>query len=177
MVKPWQWIGQAVVYAGIALWFGYFANLPAYTHLSPELALSKLSVVHGAQRKGECRKRTREELEAIAPNMRTPYDCPRERLPIRIEVVLDGETIYDEAIKAAGLAKGGTTRAYHKFPAPSGPHELVVRMVDSARTEGYDWQRAARIELSPGENFVIDFRSESGGFLFNGRSVTDLPGG
>ncbi len=177
MADMLRWIGQAVIYAGMALWLGHFANRPVYTHLPPEQALIKLSVVHGAQRKGECRKRTQEELDAMNPNMRTPYDCPRERLPIAIQVLLDGEVIYDRSIIAAGLARGGSTRAYERFAVASGRHELVARMVDSARTEGYDFERAATIELSPGENFVIDFRAESGGFLFNGKSVTYTPQG
>lgn len=175
MADMLRWIGQAIIYGGMALWLGYFANLPVYTHLPRDQALIKLSVVHGAQRKGACRKRTREELEAMPPNMRTAYDCPRERLPVRIEILLDGERLYDRSIVAAGLAHGGATRAYERFPVAAGEHELVARMVDSARTEGYDFQRAARIELSPGENFVIDFRVESGGFLFDGKSVTYLP--
>jgi hypothetical protein len=172
-----RWAGQAIIYAGMALWLGYFANRPIYTHLSPEQALIKLSVVHGAQRKGECRKRTQEELDAMNPNMRTPLDCPRERLPIAIQILLDGEVIYDRSIIAAGLARGGSTRAYERFAVASGRHELVARMVDSARTEGYDFERAATIELSPGENFVIDFRAEAGGFLFDGKSVTYVPQG
>lgn len=169
-----RWIGQAVVYAGMALWLGHFANRPVYTHVPPDNALIKLSVVHGAQRKGKCRKRTQEELEAMNPNMRTPLDCPRERLPIHIAIILDGELLYDESVRAAGLAQGGTTRVYQRFVVDSGPHELVARMVDSARTEGYDFERKATIELFPQENFVIDFRAESGGFLFSGRSVSDI---
>lgn len=161
-----KWGGQAVVYAGMALWLGYFANLPVYTHLPADQALIKLSVVHGAQRKGECRKRSKEELEAMPPNMRTPYDCPRERLQISIQLVLDGETLFDGTAQAAGLARGGTTRLYEKFAVASGLHDLSVMMVDSARTEGYDFERTAQIDLSPGENFVVDFRAEAGGFLF-----------
>ena len=177
MITIIRWVGQAIIYSGMALWLGYFANRPVYTHLPPDQALIKLSVVHGAQRKGECRKRTQEELDAMNPNMRTPYDCPRERLPIAIQVLLDGEVIYDRSIIAAGLARGGSTRAYERFAVVSGRHELVARMVDSARTEGYDFERAATIKLSPGENFVIDFRAESGGFLFDGKSVTYRPQG
>ncbi len=170
-----RWFGQAVIYAGMALWLGYFANQPVYTHLPPDQALIKMSIVHGAQRKGECRRRTKEELEAMNPNMRTPLDCPRERLPIHIEILLDGDRLYDESVTAAGLAHGGTTRAYQRFPVVAGRHELVARMVDSARTEGYDFERAAIVELAPGENFVIDFRAESGGFLFDGQSVIYIP--
>jgi hypothetical protein len=177
MIGLFKWGGQVVIYAGMALWLGYFANMPVYTHLDPELALIKLSVIHSAQRKGECRKRTQEELEALNPNMRKPYDCPRERLPIHIELLLDGELIYDEVLQAAGLSKGSQARAYQRFPATSGEHELVVRMVDSARTEGYDYMAAAKIRLTAGEIFVIDFRAESGGFILRGPVIENLSEG
>lgn len=177
MIRLLKWGGQAVIYAGMALWIGYFANMPVYTHLDPELALIKLSVIHSAKRKSECRKRTQEELEAMNPNMRKPYDCPRERLPIRIELLLDGELIYDETLQPAGLSKGSQTRAYHRLPATPGEHELVVRMVDSARAEGYDYMKAARIILSSGEIFVIDFRAETGGFILRGPIIENLSEG
>jgi len=175
MMEVFRWVGQAVIYAGMALWLGYFANRPVYTHLPPEKALIKMSIVHGAQRKGKCRKRTKEELEAMNPNMRTPFDCPRERLPIHIQIMLDGKILYDQSVTAAGLVHGGSTRAYERFPVASGRHKLVARMVDSARTDGYDFERAATIDLAPRENFVIDFRTEAGGFLFEGQSVTYIP--
>ncbi|MCK4869255.1 MAG: hypothetical protein KAT39_14475 [Alphaproteobacteria bacterium] len=170
-----KWGGQTVIYAGMALWLGYFANMPVYTHLDPKLAVIKLSVVHSAQRKYECRKRTQEELEAMNPNMRKPLDCPRERLPIHLELLLDGVVVYDEMLQPAGLSRGSQARAYKRLPTTAGQHEIVVRMVDSARTEGYDYSRAAQIILSPGENFVIDFRADSGGFEFIGLAVDYLP--
>lgn len=171
MTMMFKGIGQAIVYAGMALWLGYFANQPVYTHLAPDLALIKVSVIHSAQRKGECHRRTREELEALAPNMRAPFDCPRERLPIDIEVLLDGELIYDRTVQPAGLFHGSQTRIYERLPAAAGNHRLEVRMVDSARTDGYDYQKSADIVLVPGENFVVDFRAETGGFRFEGRST------
>ncbi|UCH74514.1 MAG: hypothetical protein JSU82_01250 [Rhodospirillales bacterium] len=177
MAQIFRWSGQAIIYAAMGLWLGYFANQPVYVHLPPDQGLIKLSVVHGAQRKGACRKRTPEELAAMNPNMRTPYDCPRERLPVRIEILLDGEVLYDRSVAATGLAHGGSTRAYERFAVASGQHELVARMVDSARTEGFDFEHAATIDLAPGENFVIDFRAEAGGFLFeDGADSIETPG-
>ena len=177
MIRILKWGGQAVVYVGMALWLGYFANMPVYTHLDPELALIKLSVIHSANRKEACRKRTEEELAALNPNMRKPFDCPRERLPIHIELLLDGEIIYAQTLQAAGLSKGSQTRAYQRLPAVTGEHELVVRMVDSARTEGYDYMKAARINLSAGVIFVVDFRAETGGFMFHGPVIENLSEG
>jgi hypothetical protein len=172
-----KWAGQVAVYAGMALWLGYFANKPVYTHVDPDLALIKLSVIHTAQRKGECRRRTREELEALNPNMRKPLDCPRERLPTRLEVLLDGDSIYDETIQPAGLSRGSQTRVYQRLPAPPGEHELEVRMVDSNRTEGYDYTVSARIRLSSGKIFVIDFRADSGGFILRGPVIGNVTRG
>ena len=92
-------------------------------------------------------------------------------------MLLDGELIYDETLQAAGLSKGSQTRAYKRLPASTGEHELVVRMVDSARTEGYDYIKAAKIKLSAGEIFVVDFRAESGGFILRGPVIENLSEG
>lgn len=168
MIGILKYGGQLIIYAGMALWLGHFANRPVYTHLDPDLALIKLSVIHSAHRKGECRRRTKEELEALNPNMRKPYDCPRERLPIHLELLLDGESLYDEILQPAGLSKGSQTRAYSRMSAAPGEHELTVRMVDSARTEGYDYITTAKIRLEAGQIFVVDFRAETGGFILHG---------
>ena len=45
------------------------------------LAQIRLSFVHGGDRAEPCRRRTREELEKLAPNMRKPLECSRRRLP------------------------------------------------------------------------------------------------
>ena len=177
MIGLLKWGGQAVVYVGMALWLGYFANMPVYTHHDPGLALIKLSVLHSAQRKSECRKRTKEELEAMNPNMRKPYDCPRERLPIHLELLLDGNKVYDEILQPAGLWKGSQTRAYKRLEASPGEHELLVRMVDSDRREGYDYQAAARVRLDAGRIFVVDFRADSGGFILRGPVIETLSEG
>ena len=39
-------------------------------------------------------------------------------------------------------------------------------MRDTARVEGYDYEKQERIALSPDQMFVIDFRSEPAGFVF-----------
>lgn len=172
-----KWVGQTAVYAGMAVWLGYFSNAPIYTHVDPNLALIKLSVIHTAERKGECRRLTREELEELNPNMRKPFDCPRERLPMRLEVLLDGDIIYDETLQPAGLSRGSQTRAYKRLPATPGEHDLEVRMIDSDREEGYDYTASAKIMLSAGEIFVIDFRAETGGFIFRGPVIGNVTRG
>lgn len=161
-----QIVGQAIAYSLFALAVGYFATRPAYTHLEPGKAVIKLSFSHAGAHIEECRQLTQEELNLLPPNMRRPVDCPRERLPLLIEVELDGELIYRDELTPAGLANDGASTAYKKFPVDAGQHHLTARLRDSRRTEGFDHEKSADITLAPQQNFVIDFRPELGGFLF-----------
>jgi hypothetical protein len=161
-----QVIGQLIAYGLFALVVGYFATRPAYTHIAPNKAVIKLSFSHAGAHVEECRQLTQEELNRLPPNMRRPMDCPRERLPLLIELELDGELIYRDELPPSGLASDGSSTAYKKFPVDAGRHHLVARLRDSRRTDGFDHEKSASITLTPQQNFVIDFRPELGGFLF-----------
>ena len=157
---------QIAAYISFAVFIGYFSSNPGYIHLDPDMALLKISFSHAGQRKEECRRLTQEELEALAPNMRRPLECSRERVPILVEVLLDGKILYKEYIPPSGLSHDGTSTVYERFRVTPGQHKLVTRMRDSRENEGFDFERSADIELKPGQNFVIDFNKESGGFVF-----------
>ena len=166
MGRIFQTAGQVIAYAMFAMVIGYFATRPAYTHLAPDKAVIKLSFSHAGQHKGECRQLTQEELNKLPPNMRRPMDCPRERLPLLIELELDGQLLYQDELPPSGLAGDGASTAYKKFPVDSGQHHLVARLRESGRTDGFDYEKEAEVTLAPQQNFVIDFRPELGGFLF-----------
>ena len=161
-----QLVGQAIAYALFAVAIGYFATRPAYTHLDPGKALIKLSFSHAGQRKGDCRRLTPEELAALAPNMRRPLDCPRERLPLRMELLLDGETLFQGELPPSGLAGDGASTVYRKFPVAPGRHRLTARLRDTARTEGFDYESERDVVLEPRQIFVVDFKAALGGFVF-----------
>lgn len=156
---------QAVVYLGIALLIGSFANGPSYEHFPSEQAQIKLTLVHGAERRAECHRRTAEELEQLAPNMRKAVDCPRERLPVWIELRIDGAVFYQASLPPTGLSQDGPSRTYRRFAVAPGTHRLQLRLRDTARTEGYDFELDRQVELKPQQNLAIDFRPESGGFI------------
>jgi hypothetical protein len=166
MASTFKYIGQAIAYTLFAVVTGYFATQPAYTHLDPDKAQIKLSFGHAGQHETECRRLTQEELNQLAPNMRRPTECPRGRLPVLIELELDGNLLYSEALPPSGLAGDGVSTAYKTFPVAAGQHRLVARLRDSKRTEGFDYEKEAMITLSPQQNFVIDFHPSRGGFLF-----------
>lgn len=164
MVSFLKWTGQAAVYAVIMVVIGYFASAPAYRHFAADHALIKLTFTHGAKFKGGCRRRTAQELQELAPNMRKPFDCPRDRVPVVIEVDVDGETVYQAALKPSGLHGDGPAVLYRSFPVTAGKHTMAFRLRDTDRTTGFDYERHATVTLKPDQLFVIQFREELGGF-------------
>jgi len=166
MPKAFRFLGQAAAYALTAALLGYFSAAPAYQNFSSAEAQIKLSFAHGGKPKGECRTLSPEELEALPPNMRQPEICPRERLPVLVELAVDGTVILTESLPPTGLAGDGPSRIYRKFTLEPGEHRVVARLRDSNRAEGFDYERDAVIALSPEEILVIDFKADQGGFLF-----------
>jgi hypothetical protein len=153
-----------VFYVAIAVLIGYFANAPSYSRVPADHALIKLSFAHGAVRKGECRRLTPKELAELAPNMRKPLVCPRERLPLVVEFDLDGETVYADVLPPTGLSGDGPSRTYQRFIVPAGLHRLVAKLRDTARTEGFDYVKEVEVDLAEGQSLAIDFNAVSGGF-------------
>jgi hypothetical protein len=161
-----QYLGQAIAYSLFAIVVGYFATRPAYTYLEPGKAVIKLSFSHAGAHAEECHVLTQEELNLLPPNMRQLTKCARARVPLQVELLLDGELIYSESLPPSGMAGDGASTAYKKFPVDTGTYHLVARLRDSRRQSGFDYEHSADVTLKAQQNFVIDFRPELGGFLF-----------
>jgi len=161
-----RYLGQSAVYAVFAVMIGYFATAPVYTHLEPGKAMIKFSFAHAAKPKGECRRLTREELNKLAPNMRNPVSCPRQRVDIYVELELNGDPVYQATLSPTGLAGDGSARMYERIPVPVGTHKIKVRLRDSRRESGFDYEAVREVALVEGQNFTIDFKAPKGGFIF-----------
>jgi len=165
MARALRYFGQAVVYLGIALVFATFSKSPSYVHFPPDQALIKVSLVHSAQRREACRRLSAKEIAELAPNMRKSLSCARERLPTWLEVLLDDRVLVRKAFPPTGLSEDGPARIYERFEVTPGSHSLTLRMRDTDRTEGFDYEFQEVVELRPQQNLVVDFRTESGGFI------------
>jgi hypothetical protein len=157
---------QGLAYAVFAAALAYLSAAPAYRHMDPGLALIKLSLIHPGQRKEACPELTPEEMARLPPNMRRPVGCPRARHAVWVELIADGETIYQGERAPGGLWSDGPSHFYVRLPIAPGRHRLEARLRDGGRTEGFDHAGVAEVELAAGQNFVVDFRAESGGFSF-----------
>jgi hypothetical protein len=157
------WLGQVLLYGAFAAFVGVFSQWPAYRHLAPDQALIKLSLIHHGQRLLPCRRLSAAELAKLSPNMRTPLSCPRERASIVVEVDIDGMLALREIAEPTGLSRDGAASVYRRMATTAGIHRIDVRLRDSARTSGFDFERSATLTLQPAETLVIDFNSERGG--------------
>lgn len=164
MLKPVALAGQVALYGAFAAFIGYFATSPKYRQIPDDVALIKLSISHLGER--ECRKRTPEELAKLAPNMRAPMDCPRERSDIRLEMDLDGQLVFQTVMHPTGLYKDGVSTVYKRFEVKAGTHQLAVRMNDNVDKAGAAFHKEAQIRLAPAQVMVVDFNPDRGGLYF-----------
>ena len=157
---------QVVAYAAFAAATGYLSASPAYDYADGANATVKLSLSHAANRVKPCVRLSPEQIAALAPNMRRPEKCERERLPLTVELDIDGETVTRIVALPSGLWDDGPASIYHRFELAPGSHRVVAKLRDSSRTDGWDYVHAEDVTLSPGRYFTITFRAESGGFSF-----------
>lgn len=161
MKRAAAWAGQILLYGFFALVIGIFANGPAYRALPPGQALVKVSFIHHGQRVAACRPYTAEELAKLAPNMRTPLKCGRERSPVTIEVDLDGAPVYRHVAAPSGLSRDGASAVYQRLQVPAGEHRIAVRLKDNAGA-AFNHTRDATVTLKPAQVLVIDFDEQKG---------------
>ncbi len=165
MRKALQYLAQAVFYAAFVAVIGFFSRSPRYVHLPPDTALIKLSFSHAGARKEPCRERTPEELARLAPNMRAKTVCPRERVPVVVEIARDGEPLFRVVAPPSGFAKDGASTVYRSAPVPAGVHTLTARLSDVPDGR-FNRSAEATVDLPPGRVVVIDFDEAKGGFQF-----------
>ncbi len=166
MLNPLSLLGQMLVLGMVMAFIGYFSSRPIYVQVPPGMAQIKLSFAHAAAREVECRKLSSKEIAKLPANEKRPNTCSRKRIPLHVELALDGKTLYRADLQATGLANDGPARAYEKFLVPAGTHMIVARMRDSKRRDGYDYEAVHKLTLQAYQNLAIDFKPDTGGFQF-----------
>ena len=166
MPELFKYAGQFVFLALVMAFIGYFSSQPSYQQIPDGMAQIKMSFAHGGARKIDCRKLTTTEIAKLPANERRPNNCTRERIPLLVQLTLDGELLYDDLLEATGLSKDGPSRTYRKLIIPAGPHTIVARLRDTKRTTGFDYEATHHVELKPFQNLAVDFKADTGGFSF-----------
>ena len=159
-------IAQAILYALFAAGLGYFSLSPAYQYSDADKASIKVSFSHAATRVEECVKLTPQEINDRALAGEPISECERERLPIRLELEIDGAVVYYVDAEPSGLWNDGPAAVYLRFDIDPGPHTITARLRDTARETGWDYTHTEETVLLPGRYFTITFRAETGGFRY-----------
>ena len=136
---------QALLYAAFVAVIGYFSTSPSYEHLAPGDALLKVSLTHAGARKQAC----------------------RERVPVTVEVTLDGAPLFRVVAPPSGLSKDGASTIYRRVPIAAGKHRIGAWLADGPTGE-FTFTSDTTIELAPGRVVVIDFDPQHGGLVFRG---------
>ena len=160
-----RYIGQALAYGAFVAFIGYFSILLVYQHFPADHALIRLSLSHAGQLKDLCRERSDEELARMAPNMRTPMECSRERSPVEVQIEVDGKQVYHDVLQASGLSKDGPSSVYRRIPLKVGTYRIVARLSDDSSGK-YNHSLEKTVTLNPAQVMVIDFKTATNGFTF-----------
>ena len=157
---------QALAYAAFAAVIGYLSAAPAYDYADAGQATIKLSLSHAANRVKPCVRLTPEQIADLAPNMRHAEDCERQRLPLTVELEVDGELLAHIEAPPSGLWNDGPASVYERFDVEPGAHTLTARLRDSARTDGWDYTHTENVSLPASRYLTVTFHAETGGFSF-----------
>lgn len=151
---------------GLGLFVAQLSAWPSWRSLPEDTAVLRLSFTHGGDRSASCRDRTPEELAALPANMRRKQVCDRRRPPVYVELEIDDVLVFAETLPPRGIAGSGPSQAYERFLLPAGRHDIAVRLRDRPAPDGFGYAAETQVVLRPSQSFVIDFRPEAGGFVF-----------
>jgi hypothetical protein len=158
MPRVGQYLAQAALYALFFAPLAFLTHAPTHEHLGPDMAVLKIAIRHAGEIVGECTTLSPEAYAELAANMKRPEICPRERSPLQLKLILDGETLYRATVPASGLHNDGVSSMYRRFAVPAGPHHLQLFMNDDQAVEGYPWELEQDIELLPAQVMVASFK-------------------
>lgn len=160
-----KYIGQSLFYVIFAALVGLLSIWPSYHILDPQEAMVSVTFSHAGQRIGECRTLTQEELNKLAPNMRKPSDCPRERHPIYVELRADEKLLFSQTLLPSGLWSDGKSNIYRRTRIDAGEHLIFVGMNDSGANDNFDYELSRQLTIKPGHNIVVRFDDLHGTFV------------
>ena len=166
--KPLRYILQAINYGVFMGLIWYFATSPSVRIIAEDEAMITIAFAHAGELREPCRKLSAEELAKLAPNMRKPEDCPRERSPVTIEALLDGQLLYRETLQPPGLFDDGGVDVYSSTKIAAGSHLLTLKMNDSVRKKGFNHDFEQQVIIDPAQILLVDFDSRYGFMVRDG---------
>ncbi len=166
MINVLRYLLQVIAYAVFAIVVGYLSFWPRYQYASADVATIKLSLSHATERVVPCVELTPQQVAELAPNMQRTQSCERQRLPLILQLSIDGEITFEHEALPSGLWEDGPASIYQRFDLEPGAHTIMVHLRDTAREDGWDYTHTEDVTLIAGRYMTITFKAENGGFAF-----------
>jgi len=160
-----RYLFQAVNLLVFMMIIAFFASGLTVRQLEAGTAVVTLAFGHAGNPIHACHKRSEEELNALAPTMRAPLICPRERSVIEVELYMDDKLIHAVTAPPPGLFSDQGVDVYEKIVVPIGQHTFRVQMKDNVLEEGYTHSGNYTADLKAAQLLFIGFRQQNG-FIF-----------
>lgn len=145
MSARWRVAGSALAFATV-LAVAALSRVPT-AHAEPDEAIIRLSWRTLGVRLEECRRLTEEELEALAPHMRTPESCTGRNADYELRVTLAGAGVVTDTVHPTGLRTDRPIYVLRDLPVAPGSHQVSVRF--TALVPPDVTARRANVEGSP----------------------------
>lgn len=168
--KPLQFLLQLINYSAFMALIWFFSSAPSVYPIGEDEAMITIAFAHAGQLREPCRMLSQEELNELPPNMRKLDECPRERSPVTIEVVLDGNLIYSESLQPPGLFGDGGVDIFYSVKIPAGDHHLILKMNDSVRIEGFNHRFEQAVRVDPARILLVSFQKRKGFVIVDGQN-------
>jgi hypothetical protein len=110
---------------GLTLATAALSRVP-YAAAGDDQALLRLTWRTPGEFVNECRTRTAEELQSLPVHMRSDEVCEGTILPNRLRVVLNGELIIDEPVRAAGAREDRPLYVFREIHVAPGEHRVQI---------------------------------------------------
>ncbi len=108
-----------------ALGLAWLSQIPT-SYAGPEDAMLRLSWRVQGTMIEECRTRTPEELEALAPHMRTPRVCTGRGADYELSVEVDERAVARDTLRAAGARRDRPVYVFREIDLEPGSYEVTV---------------------------------------------------
>jgi hypothetical protein len=157
-----------------------------YEPAHPEEALIRLSWRTPGAFVEECRTLSAEELERLPVHMRRERVCEGRLVPYRLQVALDGRTVIDEVVRAAGAREDRPLYVFRELPVPAGEHRLEVVWEQAEEGAAAPTARAgatgappprltlhARVRLAPRDISLITYDLDERVLVARGRGLVE----
>lgn len=115
----------------------------------------------------ECRELSEEELADLPAHMRRPVVCERRVPPHRLRVEVDGRSVLDEVIRAAGAQRDRPLYVFREITVAPGLHRVRIGFarVDGggeAREDADALSLETTLDLGPREVGLIVYDADAG---------------